>query len=87
MPGGEEFSTPNPHLEGAEVFGSQKRRPDTPIGADDETHHPDTINVSRIRPGKRLTRSNPVILPTIVEESFPNVQEVQAPPPSGLDFR
>ena len=30
MPGGEEFCTRNPHLEGVVVFGLQKRRPDTP---------------------------------------------------------
>jgi hypothetical protein len=41
MPCGEEFCTCDPHLEGAEVFGSQKRRPDTPIGDDGETHHSD----------------------------------------------
>ena len=34
IPGAKEFYTRNPHLEGAEVFGSQKRRLDTPIGAD-----------------------------------------------------
>jgi hypothetical protein len=55
MPGGEEFCTRDPHLEGAEVFGSQKQRPDTPIGDDDETHRPNTVNFSRPRPGKRVT--------------------------------
>ena len=40
MPGEEEFCTRHPHLEGAEVFGSQKRRPNIPIGDDGETHLP-----------------------------------------------
>jgi hypothetical protein len=51
MPGGEEFCTRDPHLEGAEVFGSQKRRPDTPNGDDGETYRLDTVNFSRPRPG------------------------------------
>ena len=50
MPGGKEFFTRDPHLEGAEVFGSQKRRPDTPIGDDGETHRHDTVNFSRPPP-------------------------------------
>ena len=64
MPGGEEFCTHDPHLEGAEVFGSQKRRPDTPIDDDSETHHPDTVNFSRPPPAKRVTQSQPVPLPS-----------------------
>jgi hypothetical protein len=76
MPGGEEFCTHDPHLEGAEMFGSQKRRPDTPIGDDGETHRPDTVNFSWPRPGKRVTRSQPETLPTIIEEFSPSVQEV-----------
>ena len=39
MPDVEEFCTRNSHLEGVEVFGLQKRKPHTPIGADEETHH------------------------------------------------
>jgi hypothetical protein len=55
IPGGEEFWTRDPHLEGAEVFGSHKQRPHTPIGDDGETHRPDIVNFSRPRPGKRVT--------------------------------
>jgi hypothetical protein len=69
MPSGEEFCTRDPHLEGTEVFGSQKRRPDIPIGDDDDTHRPDTVNFSRPRPGKQVTRSQPVPIPTMIEES------------------
>jgi hypothetical protein len=85
MPGGEEFCTHDPHLEGAEVFGSQKQRPNTPIGDDGETHRPDTVNFSRPSPGKRVTRSQPET-PTIIEESSSYVQEVQMPSPAGLGF-
>ena len=85
--GGDEFCTRSPHLEGAEVFGSQKRKADTPIGDDDETHRPDTLNFSRPRVAQRTTRSQASPLPTIVEESSPPVLEVPPPPPTGLDFR
>ena len=51
MPSGEDFCTRDPYLEGAEVFGSQKRRPDTPIGDDGKTHRPNTVNFSRPCPG------------------------------------
>src|ERR1700737_3725474 len=86
MPGGEEFCTRSPHLEGAEIFGSQKYKLDTPIGADDEIHRPDTLNFSRPHVAQRTTRSHASPLPTIVEESSPTVIEVPPPPPTGLDF-
>ena len=47
MPGADEFCTRDPHHEGAEVFGSQKRKLDTSIGADEETHRPDIIHFSK----------------------------------------
>jgi hypothetical protein len=80
--GVDEFCTRSPHLEGAEVFGSQKRKPDTPIGADDETHRPDTVKFSRPRVAQKTIRSHASSLPTIVEESSPSVLE--APPPLTL---
>jgi hypothetical protein len=86
MFGGEEFCICDPHLEGAEVFGSQKRRSDTPIGDDGDIHRPDTVNFSRPCPDKQVTRSQPVTLPTIIEEYSPSVQEVQVPSPAGLGF-
>ena len=61
-PVGKSFFTRDLHLEDAEVFGSQKRRPDTPIGDDGKTHRPDTMHFSRPRPGKRVTRSQPETL-------------------------
>ena len=83
---GEDFCTRDPHLEGAEVFGSQKRRPDTPIGDDGETHRPDTVKFFRPPLGKRVNRPQPKTLPTIIEESSPFVQEVHVPSPAGLGF-
>ena len=86
MPGGEEFCTCDPHLEGAEMYGSHKRRPGIPIGDDGEIHRPDTVNFSRPRPDKRVTRSQPETLPTIIEEFSLTVQEVQMPSPAELGF-
>jgi hypothetical protein len=83
----DKFCTRSPHLEGAEVFGSQKHKLDTPIGADDETHRPNTLNFSRPCVAQRTTRFHASPLPTIVEESSLSVLEVLPPPPTGLDFR
>ena len=82
MPGTEEFCTRDPYLEGAEVFGSQKHRPETLIGEDGETHRLDTINFSCPCASKRVTRSQLVPLPTIIEESSPSIQDVQALSPT-----
>ena len=38
MPGADDLCTWDPHYEGAIVFGSQKRKPNTPIRVDKETH-------------------------------------------------
>ena len=87
MPKADDFCTRNPHHEGAEVFGSQKRKPDTPIGADDETHRPDTISFSRPPPLKRVTRARAATLPTISEEVEPCMERIQPLPPVGTDIR
>ena len=87
MLGAEDFCTREPHLEGAEVFGSQKRKPDTPIGTDSETHHPNTINFSCLHLGKRVTRFGAATLPTVIEEVSPSVQEVFSPMAARLNFR
>ena len=73
MPSAEDFCTREPHLEGAEVFGLQKRKPDTPIGADSETHRPNTINFSCPRLGKKVTRSGAATLPIVIEEVSPSI--------------
>jgi hypothetical protein len=56
------------------------------IGADDETHSPDTVNLSHPRVAQRITRSQASPLPTIVEESSPTMLEVPPPFPTSLDF-
>ena len=68
MPWANEFCTRDPHHEGVEVFGSQKRKLDTSIGADEDFHRPNTVNFSRPCPPKWVTRSHTTTLPTIVEE-------------------
>ena len=87
MPGADDFCTRDPHHEGTEVFGSQKRKPDTPIRADDETHRPDTISFSRPSPLKRFTRAHAATLPTIPEEVEPCMERIQSLPPIRTDIR
>ena len=67
-PGAEKLCTRDAHLEGAEEFGSRKRKADVPIGDDDETHRPDTVSYSRPRIGRRVTRAHAGNLSTIQEE-------------------
>ena len=86
MPGLDEFCTRNPYHEGAKVFGSQKRKPDTPIGIDKDSHRPNTINFSRPRPPKRVTKSHANTLLTIIEEVEGFAEQVHASPPSGIDI-
>ena len=86
MPRADEFCTRDPHHEGAEVFGSQKRKPDTPIGADKDSHRPNTVNFSRPRPPKWVTRSYTSTLPTIIEGVDGSAEQVHASPPSGIDI-
>ena len=87
MPGANDFCTRDPHHEGAEVFGSQKRKSDTPMGADDETHRSDTINFSRPHPLKRVTKARTATLPTIVKEVETSIEQVQPSPPVGTNVR
>jgi hypothetical protein len=49
MPGAEEFCTQEPYFEGEEVFGSQKRKADIPLGSEHKSHRPDRVNFSRPR--------------------------------------
>ena len=87
MPGADEFYSRDPHHEGAEAFGSQKQKLDTPIGADEDPHRPDIVNFSRPRPPKRVTRSHATTLPTIVEEVEGSAEQVHALPPPETDIR
>ena len=75
MPGADDFCTRDPHHEGAEVFGSQKQKPNITIGADDETHRLDTINFSRPHPLKRITGAHTATLPIIAEKVEPYTEQ------------
>ena len=88
MLGTNEFCTRDPHHEGAEVFSSQKRKPDTSIEADEKTHKPNTINFSWPHSVKKVTKARIATLPTIVEEVETSTEEVQPLPPlAGTDVR
>ena len=45
--GVQDFVTREPHLEGEEVFGSQKRKADMPLGYEQDSHRPNKVNFSR----------------------------------------
>ena len=81
LPGAEVFCTRDPHLAGQEVFGSQKRKADVPIGYEGESHRPDKVNFSCPRIATRSTRANhgSCSLPNVVEELSPELQDNQAP--------
>ena len=87
MPGANEFCIYDPHHEGAEVFDSQKWKPDTPIEVEEETYRLDTINFSQPRLTKRVTRSRAATLPTIVKRLETSIEHVQPLPPRGTDVR
>ena len=86
MLGASEFCTRDPHDEGAEVFGSHKQKPNTPIEAENETHKLDTVNFFHPRVAKRLTRACVAILSTIPEEPSPSVQYVSPLSPTGSNI-
>ena len=45
----QDFVTREPHLEGEEVFGSQKRKADMPFGCEHDSYRPNKVNFSRPR--------------------------------------
>jgi hypothetical protein len=47
LPGLEVATTRIPHLEGAEIFGSTKRKLDLPLGDDGNSHRLDKVNFSQ----------------------------------------
>jgi hypothetical protein len=81
LPGAELFCTRAPHMAGEEVFGSQKRKADVPLGFEGESHWPDKVNFSRPRIATRSSRANHAScsLPDEVEEVSPKLKEDQAP--------
>jgi len=42
----EEFFNREPHLEGEELFGSQKKKANMPLGYKHNLHRPDKVNIS-----------------------------------------
>ena len=86
MPGGDEWCTRTPHLEGEEVFVSQKRKPDTAFGDERESHRPDKISISRPRVQTRsatLSDSPPPVTtpdsPIAADEDQPQLPTQDAP--------
>jgi hypothetical protein len=65
---------------GEEVFGSQKRKADVPLGFEGESYRPDKVNFSRPRIATRSSRANHAScsLPDVVEELSPELQVDQA---------
>jgi hypothetical protein len=56
MLGAKEFCTREPHFEGEEVFGSQKRKVVMPLGYEHKSHRPERVNYSCPRVSTSLTR-------------------------------
>jgi hypothetical protein len=79
--GAELFYTCEPHLASDEVFSSQKRKADIPLGFEGESHRPDKVNFSRPRIATRSSKANHTScsLPNVVEELSLELQEDQAP--------
>jgi hypothetical protein len=68
--GAELFCTRAPHMAGKEVFGSQKRKANVPLGFEGESYRLDKVNFSRPRIATRSSRANHAScsLPDVVEE-------------------
>jgi hypothetical protein len=81
LPGVELFCTRAPHMADEEVFGSQKRKADVPLGFEGESHRPDKVNFSCPRIATRSSRANHAScsLPDVVKELSPELQGDQAP--------
>jgi len=75
MPGAEEFCTREPHFEGEDVFGSQKRKAGLPLGSEEESHRPDRVNFSCPRMRTRSTAADGAScsLSDIPEEPSPDL--------------
>jgi hypothetical protein len=73
--GAELFCTCASHMAGEEVFGSQKRKADVPLGFEGESYRPDKVNFSRPRIATRSSRANHAScsLLDVVEEVSPEL--------------
>jgi len=77
-----EFLNREPHLEGEEVFGSQKRKLDMPLGYEYDSHRLDRVNFSHPRIQIKSKRASMSIqnLNPIVEDVFSSVDiEIEDP--------
>jgi len=66
----EEFMHREPHLEGQEIFGSQKRKVDMPLSCKFDSHRPDKVNFSHPHIQTRSARAttSATVLNSIIEE-------------------
>jgi hypothetical protein len=74
MPGTAKFCTHMLYMESEVVFGSQKHKPDMPIGDEQESHRLDqvTFTCPRIETRSSQTRITSCSLTNIQEECFSN---------------
>jgi hypothetical protein len=81
MPRVEEFCTQEPHFEGEDVFGSQKRKVDIPLVFKHESHRPNQVNFSHPRVRTRFTAAAGASynLSNVREEPSPDLQEHPIP--------
>jgi hypothetical protein len=78
--GAELFYTRAPHMAGEEVFSSQKRKVDVPLGFEGESYRLDKVNFSRPRIATRSSKAKHAScsLSDVMEELSPELQEDQA---------
>jgi hypothetical protein len=83
MPRMAEFCTREPHFEGEEVFGSQKRKADVPLGSEHESHRPNKVNFShpRVRTRSTMAKEASCNLNIIPEVPSPDLQGGQTTTP------
>jgi hypothetical protein len=79
MPRAAELCTREPHFEGEEVFGSQKRKADISLGSKHKSHRLDKINFShpRIQTRSSTAKEANCSLNIIPEELSPDLQDGQ----------
>jgi len=51
--GAREYCTRDPHFEGKEIFGFCKRMANLPLELEHDSHHPNLVNFSQPRVGRR----------------------------------
>jgi hypothetical protein len=81
LPGAELFCTRAPHMAGKEVFGSQKRKADVPLGFEGESHRPDKVNFSCPRISTRSNRATMLVAVYMTwwKRSLPSCRKTKPP--------